>query len=653
MNKCFFIVACFVISNVNIQAQNEQPKIIVGPNIQVSHDGNSAHCEIKFSANPLDPNVLAGGVIKCPPNNDISNDKYGIAYVSRDGGLTWEGNEFNDVIKTGGGDPLAEFGLHGTMIFHSFGGGDPKTPNGNSFYTSKDDGKTWSKALALGDKHYGLPQGGDRPQIAVDRSFGKYAGRVYVTYWSAMGFGSGNVGWLVHSDDDCKSFVGPMKVTDYPSLAMDILISSSGKAFFLFYNMDRQRKTPGNINMLISDDGGATIAASKNIPYNFPWAPGEERMLSPFFAIDNKSEKFRDRIYGVYTDTTGGKGRIKFIYSSDEGNSWSVPRLIDLKCPAEADQSNVALAVNNSGVLGIRWSDTREMEGKGYNEYFTVSLDGGETFLPPVKVSSKPSSYLDFSHELVKPYWTRTVDKQRFGLIFHKNTMSYWGNSFSRTGGHYTQFAADARGVFHDFWTDSRDGEAYQIYTSAIEVEQPGVQKLMTLDEMMLQRRTKDAEKEKTNLHVKNKVSLVSYIAFSFGESTYDSIKQEISFPVRLKNISNKEISGPIKVVIDEIDTTKGRFNIPILLNAENKKKGEGACFAYFKTLSAGEMSETKVWKFRVKIPKDVSPGGSMTAAEREKVMEESMKGNYEYQKQLMIGNTAEIFVTVTGNISQ
>jgi hypothetical protein len=75
--------------------------------------------------------------------------------------------------------------------------------------------------------------------------------------------------------------------------------------------------------------------------------------------------------------------------------------------------------------------------------FFTASRDGGETFLPEVKVSSAENCPITPANGEAGWRWP--------------------------TGGDYHGLAADAAGRFHLVWADSRDG-IYQLRTASATV---------------------------------------------------------------------------------------------------------------------------------------------------------------------------------------
>jgi hypothetical protein len=60
--------------------------------------------------------------------------------------------------------------------------------------------------------------------------------------------------------------------------------------------------------------------------------------------------------------------------------------------PRGANYETPAIAVNEGGVVGVAWYDTRrDPRGKCFEIYFSASLDGGTTFLPSVRVTQELS----------------------------------------------------------------------------------------------------------------------------------------------------------------------------------------------------------------------------------------------------------------------
>jgi hypothetical protein len=110
--------------------------------------------------------------------------------------------------------------------------------------------------------------------------------------------------------------------------------------------------------------------------------------------------------------------------------------------------------VNSDGIVAIAWYDARNDRStiKGNFQcqevFLSASLDGGTTFLPEVKVSTKPTC----------PAGPRNVAT---ALRFP-------------AGGEYMGLAASSDGSFRLLWSDSRT-DIYRLYTATVSVRTGGL----------------------------------------------------------------------------------------------------------------------------------------------------------------------------------
>ncbi len=143
---------------------------------------------------------------------------------------------------------------------------------------------------------------------------------------------------------------------------------------------------------------------------------------------------FRDRLH--FVRALGSRERYEGIWintSSDGGRTWSEDRRVDVFAEGPETRAVLAtVAVNRDGVVAISWVDRRRADEELRDVYVTASLDGGETFLPPARVTGEGSS----------PRTEANADA---------------ANKFS-AGGHYMGMAARAGGAFQLVWSDSRSG---------------------------------------------------------------------------------------------------------------------------------------------------------------------------------------------------
>ena len=552
----------------NGQASKKQSgRIIIGPNILVSRDGDIAHCETMVTANPRDAKNLIGGSIVMVGGDASFATK---PYVSFDGGANW--TDIN--LPTGSsGDPQVGFGITGIAYFVGL------NFDGMTFYRSEDGGKTWNKGLNLGKHH-------DHEMLVTDLTYGPYAGRVYLTDETDVP-GSKEVEdlqmrrrvVLFRSSDDGRSFLGPIEVARGDNTGMgaeNLLILSDGTLFIPIieypnYATDKKADTWKTVFSL-SQDGGVSFSPLQPIAkirfggvdaMRAAQKSGQvDQMGGPVFAVDRQG-KFRDRIYAAWTEFSDNRYRLMLTWSSDRGKTWTKPKLVDPSAPAYASEFQPMIAVDPSGNLGIMYYDTDGFPKRDqFVVSFTASTDGGETLLPKKRLSSEVSSPFGGGNLRPGPF---TESERGLVTADFVSGVSRWVD-----GGDYIGLTTGEDGVFHPFWADARSG-TYQLYTAPIRIE--------TLSDAGAQPAAKpDAAKEVISLS--DKVTLV------FDPINYDQQTKEAILPIRLKNTSNETLYPPFRVEVKELVhpymvKSHEPYDPPAILNSSNGNQGVGAVFDY------------------------------------------------------------------------
>jgi photosystem II stability/assembly factor-like uncharacterized protein len=561
-------------------AQASAPHISSGPNILVSRDGDFPHVELTVAANPKQSKNLIGGAIAASRPQGGWGSK---AYVTQDGGYSWTAVILTEGL---GVDPQVAFAPNGTAYFLALGGvrdKEGKTTMGAVFYSSHDAGVSWSKPIPAA---FGV----DHPQLVVDQTAGKRAGRIYVAY---LGSAPGEyVIDVVASDDEGKSFSAPVRAARNDGQAEGInvntpLVLSDGTLIVPYAGFQHTHDATqpvtvarSGVYVVASTDGGTTFSGPFKVEDRHVSIAEERVATFPVFAADAADGKYRDRIYAAWTDWRSGAGRILFSSSSDRGRTWSRAFPIDAAVPAKSLQYQPTVAVNSSGVVGIRWFDTRHSSDiDHYDEYFTASVDGGATFLKPVRVSSATSEMLGNGNLRLMPQAMRMMGTLRIIML---SATARW-----RQGGEYMALVADADGVFHSFWSDARSGTS-QVWTSRISVGSDPANVQVAADAQ--------------SSDVTSRVQVV------FDPATYDSRTAELRLPVRLKNVSDRPIAAPLTLTISHFGSGMGeelREFAPEVLNANNKEKGAGAMFDYsgamgnVAMLAPGAQTEAVTWHLR------------------------------------------------------
>ncbi|MGH9367821.1 MAG: sialidase family protein [Thermoanaerobaculia bacterium] len=585
-----WITAVFVMYS----APGPVPRIAVGPNILVSRDGDVGHCETAVAASPRDPKVLVGTATTFtrPPDGGVMNK----TYASSDGGWTWTDTTLPIEVEKGGADPQVAFDANGIAFFVGIG------DYGMAVHRSEDDGKSWGKPA--------LVKFSDHERLAIDTTTGRYAGRVYLAGEVALAAGEKTRRSAVdlwRSEDGGRTFIGPVGVGEEKGAGLavhDLVVLSDGTLFvpmIRYPNPEQDYTTPfWEIVFSSSSDGGVSFTPPRPIAEQVFGGYGEFRKRKADGRIDmpsgpvfagsvSRNHRYVDRLFGAWPQYGGdGVPRILLSYSSDRGATWTKPAAVDASGPAGSSQYQPSIAVSDEGIVGMAWYDTRGFPKRDrYNVYFAASLDGGETFLPSVRVSSAPSLPTGAGNlRPAPPGWKGGGDGLRLELY---SPFSIWPN-----GGDYVGMAADSAGVFHPFWSDARS-TTFQLYTARIRVERGGEEKA----------RPKTAE-----------APLDGMVSLVYDPIRYLPETAEVHAPIRLRNVSKHPIYGPLHV---EVMETVPQHRVqsgwateetaPKILNASNGKTGKGAVFDYskslgdFEELQPGAVTEAVVWRLKIAGP--------------------------------------------------
>jgi hypothetical protein len=445
-----WLVICLLVSN-GLTLEAETRRIVIGDLVAVSGDRQDApHVEPYLAAHPVDPSLLFGAAVTFPdPNSRDGLEASTVAgFRSTDGGRTWARVAFPE-CRT---DPWVSFG-GGRQLYLSCLG-----KQGSIFvYRSVDAGKTWPAPALVPAGRNGGPA--DRPVLAVGPATEERKERtVYLTFGqSSPSHGLRETSYgpsVAHSVDGGRTFSQPVfikhdNLTQQPFDAV-VLGTGSLAVFFMDYSTPQEIALPHRRTwMAKSGDGGETFS----LPALVHAQLGDEM---PWSVAVDRSPRHRDRTYLAVDGSwhRGGGGReeartaaeagLLLQVSEDGGESWRPPVKVS-DAPLGANAELPAVAVNRDGVVGLAWADTRrDPNGECFDLYFTVSLDGGATFLPNVRITptlSCPSA----------------SEKQR-------GVASRWP-----FGGDYSGLAAGADGRFHLFWVDSRTG-IYQVWTTTAEL---------------------------------------------------------------------------------------------------------------------------------------------------------------------------------------
>jgi hypothetical protein len=240
--------------------------------------------------------------------------------------------------------------------------------------------------------------------------------------------------------------------------------------------------------------------------------------------------------------------------------------------------------VNDSGVVGVMWLDTRaSAAADAYDVYYSTSLDGGRTFLPAVRVSSGTS----------RPAGPGNMRPGLSRLRYSGDTLAMdflSGYSRWRDAGDYIGLSADANGVFHPVWPDSRNG-TFELQTARIEVLS-GTRSAAVMD------------------------TLTRPVGIVVDPSRFDAAARELVVPVRIRNTTADTLFPPIVATLTSVGDTMlvrsgymSAKDVVTILNSTNTKPGAGASFDFSGALGTlgflapGAVSGAVDFRLRVATP--------------------------------------------------
>lgn len=491
--KCAILVGCIAAMSLGgrgLGATDPDESITVGSNVHVSSsNADVPHYEVMLAEDPVSPSRLLACSIIAPPGDDYQYET--VVYLSTNGGRAWRPTL--QTHNTGSGDPACAFGTEGEAYFAELQEAEDADGHqrGHTFvYVSRDGGATW-----------GLPhrfRQADREYITVDDTNGPRRGRVYVN--AAMSTRS-------YEDDPAHS--------DYhnESNGFGLLVSGDRGATFELENLLNpapsgwtfadgngivmpngtyaaivpvvQRSDDGSrtfnvaIDFVTSSNGGETFTKAVTIRNSVESAgPLLTTTWIPSLAVDRSVGPFHGRLYVVWAEQVDGRSQISIAYSSDNGARWSAPVTVDDDVGRSSgkgpDDSEPIVAVNSRGVVGVTWYDRRDSpDDLGSYERFSASLDGGETFLPSVRVADAATRFGGSGIMRLDGSTTGGGDRLEFARGKQLTATIGYDSRFAFIGGDTQGLVADASGTFHALWVDNRTGMP-QVWTAPVSVEGRG-----------------------------------------------------------------------------------------------------------------------------------------------------------------------------------
>lgn len=328
-------------------------KAYVEPVIVV-HPDNSDHIVVASISMPVD-------------NPDDFWDSWRVeVFLSTDAGENWEQVALPG-LTTASGDPWLYWHNSGDLYLSVLARDENMKPY---LYRSEDGGFTWSqpkRVLFSEDKAF------DHPVIA-----GSSEETGNPLYLVSMGnFSSIVVSKYLPNEDRFEPL--PVYEPDELNNAMTgAAVFPSGEFLYGFFTNSKGYPTP--YNAIRSDNQGRSYSCSVISEAFIPVA---------FFPLVIDSTR-NNRVYAVWIKSQSESG-FSLNFSDDKGASWSDPVVVSTSSDASFT-SRPFMAVNKQGHIGVSWVDNRYGDdSQCWDTFFSMSTDGGKTFLPEVKLSDRIS----------------------------------------------------------------------------------------------------------------------------------------------------------------------------------------------------------------------------------------------------------------------
>jgi hypothetical protein len=399
-----------------------------GPlNVQVSHGGipGRGHFEPSLAVNPRNPrNLLA--VCSLGPN----------AYVSFDGGLTWQsGGALRLPPDSGGGNMSAAFDSTGRGFACGSFGSAVTAGTSVLVWRTDDGGRTFTRPVMAG-------QGAnlDRPWLAT----GRHSPGVVHVVWSE-GSATGVTTGLryARSTDGGRTFGAPRTIARKTTgLGNPMVACGPPGTVYALYSAGRGAvgraapDSPSALTIVCSHDQGQTFQPPVTLGRStdflaFPGLRGGTGSALPAIAAHPGS----GLVCAAFIDHAAGASRagVLLAASRDEGRTWSRGAAVLPHGRVIYFQPDVA--IDDAGRIGVM--AFAMSQGKA-SVVLMISEPGSRRFAAPIVVTGQPFDPARAHYEL----------------------------------GDY-QALATTPGAFHPLWNDTRTGEL-ELFTAAVPVRGSG-----------------------------------------------------------------------------------------------------------------------------------------------------------------------------------
>ena len=350
--------------------------------------------EVALAINPVTSTTLVAG----------ANGEFGLAmFASYDGAQSWLRVQDLPLGSTCC-DPAVEWSTNGRYVYAIGLGGC--TPGGCNVWAYRSDnrGLSWDglNNVSPGDPRRELSLGAvsDKPFLHVDHGAqSAFADRIYVAWHQGFELRLSYSLNGAATFSPARSFPG-----EPPGLGVDITSGPGGQLYLFWPTLGKE------IRMVRSNDGGESFAASVRVSetmaqVSFPLPAAESRgaFIYAVADVDHSTGPYRGRVHVAWTDTKSeprtqpvlNHALVRAAHSDDGGESWTVVNPHALDDTDAVDRWHPWLRVDGRGWVHLVYYDSRHAAGReGVDLYYQISIDGGQSYSPPRRLSSETSGNL-------------------------------------------------------------------------------------------------------------------------------------------------------------------------------------------------------------------------------------------------------------------
>jgi hypothetical protein len=248
---------------------------------------------------------------------------------------------------------------------------DNSSGNDDIYFTSSvDNGTTFNDIENLSNND----GRSDKPQIAA------VGVNVYVV-WRDNSSGKDQI-YFKRSSDTGNSFNTTENLSNTNGSSTDPQIAATGNNAYIVWSDTTTGN--GDIYFKSSTNNGISFSFPKNLSTNLDG----QALFPQVKAIGNN-------VYVVWQDETPDKGRIRFRASNDNGNDFSITRVLSQE--NEVNANSPQLSISESAIYVI-WEDNSRSgnnSSKNFDLLFRVGTDGGSTFTNTKILTKNPGGSFD------------------------------------------------------------------------------------------------------------------------------------------------------------------------------------------------------------------------------------------------------------------